>query len=77
MKIGHIPGHFNTRSGRIWLTNYMSALQAWPNKENVHLRILILKTFSQRFLLNILRDFQKMSNYENWPYSGPFYYQIW
>ena len=32
MKIGHIPGHFNTRSGRIWLTNYMSALQAWPNR---------------------------------------------
>ena len=39
---------------------------AWKNEENKHFRFFILETLSQRFVLNILRDFRNASNYEKY-----------
>ena len=75
-KIGHFLGHFSTRYSKIWQKKYVSWRTAWKNENNVHLRFLIFENSSQRFFANILRDFQKSWNYENWPFSRPFFHQI-
>ena len=74
-KIAHFLGNFATRNSKIWQIKIISCRSAWKNEENVHLRFLIFETSSQRFLQNMLRDFQKFKNYEkyeNGPFSRPF-----
>ena len=78
MKIDHFLGQFPTRNSKIWPIKIISWQSAWKNEEYVHLRFLIFETSSQRFLQNMLRDFQKSCNYEkykNCPFSRPYFYQ--
>ena len=76
MKIDHFLGHFSTRYIQIWQKKKLSWLLAWTNEKNVHLRFLIFENLSQRYLSNIVRDFWKLRNNENWPFSRPYFYQI-
>ena len=69
---------FPTRNSQIWHLKIISWRSARKNKENVHLRFFIFETSSQRFLSNMLRDFQKSWNYkkyENGPFSRPIFHQ--
>ena len=76
MKNAHFLGHFPARNSKIWQIKIISWRSAWKNEENVHLRFLIFETSPQRFLQNILRDFQKSWNYEKRPFSRAFSHQI-
>ena len=64
IKSDHFLSHFPTRNSQIWHLKIISWRSARKNKENVHLRFFIFETSSQRFLSNMLRDFQKSWNYE-------------
>ena len=78
MKIDHFLGQFPGRKSKIWQIKIISSRSAWKNEENVHLRFLSFETSSQRFLQNMLRDFQKSRNYEkyeNCPFSRQFCHQ--
>ena len=75
-KNGNFLGQFTTGCSWIRPKSHIPRRRARKNEENVHLRFSIFETSSQRFLLNILRDFQKVWNYENWSFSRPIYHQI-
>ncbi len=64
MKIDHFLGHFPARISRIWHIKIISWRSAWKNEENVHLRFFTFENSSQRYLQNMLRDFQNLWNYE-------------
>ena len=79
MKIAHFIGYFLAICGWIWQTKIILWQSAWKNEENVHLIFFILETLSQRFVLNILRDFWNASNYEkyqNFNFYKTFFEQI-
>ena len=61
-KIDHFLGLLSTRKSRIWQEKIISWQSAWKNEENLHLIFLIFEISSQRYLLNMLRDFQIMKN---------------
>ena len=78
IKSDHFLSHFPTRNSQIWHLKIISWRLARKNKENVHLRFFIFETSSQRFLSNMLRDFQKSWNYkkhENGQFSRPIFHQ--
>ena len=75
-KNGNFLGQFTTGCSWIRPKSHIPRRRPRKNEENVHLRFSIFETLSQRFLLNILRDFQKVWNYENWSFSRPIYHQI-
>ena len=78
MKSDHFLSHFPTTNSEIWHLKIIWWRSARKNKENVHLRFFIFETSSQRFLSNMLRDFQKSWNYkeyENGPFSRPIFHQ--
>ena len=78
MKIAHFLGQFSTRNVWKGQTKNISWGSAWKIEENVHLRFLIFQTSSQRFLPNMLGDFQISWNYkkyENCPFSRSIFHQ--
>ena len=66
IKSDHFLSHFPARNSKIWYLKIISWRSARKNKENVHLRFFIFETSSQRFLSNMLRDFQKSLNYKKY-----------
>ena len=68
----HIEGFKNKHEimkiGHIHYQKWYDMADFFPFESHRDVRL------SRRFFSNILRDFQKMCNYANWPYSGPFYY---